>query len=283
MIDKNDRIGDNWRKRYPTLALHTIRTHHARESSHELSTETSSLTGFSTSVLYSPYPTNWPTFTPRDKLADWLESYATAQDLVVWTKSTVDGQPIYHSDTGKWEVSINHDGRKVQIQPVHIVMATGTLGDPYLPSFASQGTFSGATFHASQYQGGAQYAGKKVVLVGAGNTSIDLCQDLVVHKAAEVTMVQRSSTCVTSGDKVAEKLAHFWPEGVPVEYGDFNFGSLPLGHFKKLMIAQTDAMWEEEKELHDKLRKGGLALNMGPEGQGQLLRVWERGGGKHMP
>ncbi|KAH8100893.1 dimethylaniline monooxygenase (N-oxide-forming) [Cristinia sonorae] len=255
VIERNDRVGDNWRTRYPTLTLHTVR------------------------MLYQPYPRNWPVFTPRDKISDWLEMYSHSQDLVVWTKSHIADQPVYDDQLKRWSVTINRDGKPITIRPSHIVMATGTLGHPHFVRLPHQEKFLGVVLHASQYQGGVEYASKRVVVVGAGNTGIDICQDLVFHKAKSVTMVQRSSTCVTSGDKTVENLGKFWPDDVPVEIGDFKFGSIPLGQLKKMMQSQTDEMWKSEEELHKKLRKGGIELNMGPEGEGQLLMVWERGGG----
>ncbi|THH27618.1 hypothetical protein EUX98_g6572 [Antrodiella citrinella] len=259
VIEQNERIGDTWRKRYPTLTLHTVRNHHQ--------------------LLYQPFPRNWPFYTPKEKVADWLESYAKLQDLVAWTKSKVDGQPVYHDDRGKWDVVIDRNGEQVTIHPAHIVMAIGTLGEPREATLPNREKFAGTTLHTSKYEGGARYAGKRVVVVGAGNSSIDICQDLCFHKAKSVTMIQRSSTCVSSGESTAQNLMRFWPDGVPVEVGDFNFGAIPLGWFKKVMQTQTDAMWESQKDLFDKLRKGGMALNMGPDGQGQLLLVWEKGGG----
>lgn len=68
--------------------------------------------------------------------------------------------------------------------------------------------------------------------------------------------------------------------GNPVEVGDFKFASSPLGLQKKVMQGMQALLWDEEKELHEKLRKGGIKLNMGPEGQGQFLLVFERAGGK---
>ncbi|TCD67151.1 hypothetical protein EIP91_000436 [Steccherinum ochraceum] len=259
VIEKNERVGDNWRKRYPTLTLHTIRNHHQ--------------------MLYQPYPHNWPLFTPRDKVAEWLEAYAATQDLVIWTNSHIDGRPRYHDGRRKWEVNINRGGQRITIHPAHIVMATGTFGDPILPQLKDQQSFTGTTLHAAHYQGGALYAGKRVVVVGAGNSGIDICQDLCFHGAKSVAMIQRSSSCVVSGDKTAEALRRVWEDGLPVEVGDFKFGATSLGQLKKFMQTQTDVMWENEKELYAKLRKGGVALNMGPEGEGQLLLIWERGGG----
>lgn len=277
VIEKSERVGDIWRKRYPTLVLHTIRDHHQSESAVQVQKSQYLTNAFE--VLYQPYPHNWPTFTPRDKMADWLEAYSISQDLVIWTKSQIEGQPVYRESEHQWDVTIDRDGKKHTIHPVHIVMATGTINEPNEPKLLGQTEFSGTVLHSSRYPGGAAFFGKRVVVVGAGNSAIDICQDLCFHKAQSVTMVQRTATCVTSGDSVAQRLAANWPKRVPVEYGDFRFGSQPMGLLKKIMQSRTNAMWEGEKELFSKLRKGGVALTMGPEGQGQFLLVWERLGG----
>jgi len=259
VIEKNDRVGDNWRHRYPTLTLHTVRNQHQ--------------------LLYQPYPRNWPFFTPKDKLADWHEAYAKTQDLVVWTRSQLDGHPVYHDAEGKWDVVIDRDGQRVTIHPAHIVMAIGIFSKPIEVHLPNEEKFAGKVFHAARYQGGFEYADKRVVIVGAGNSSADICQDLCFHKAKSVTMVQRSSTCVQSGEVVADYQMETWLDGEPVEVGDFKFGTQGLGLTKRMMQMRTAEMWARDKELHDKLRKGGLVLNMGPNGQGHATLFWERGGG----
>ncbi|KAI0362858.1 hypothetical protein BV20DRAFT_984177 [Pilatotrama ljubarskyi] len=65
--------------------------------------------------------------------------------------------------------------------------------------------------------------------------------------------------------------------GIP----DFKAAAFLLGLQKKLVIANQDAMWDVEKELHNKLRKGGVQLYMGPEGEGLYLLVMERFGVCH--
>ncbi|KAI0663308.1 FAD/NAD-P-binding domain-containing protein [Cubamyces menziesii] len=259
VIEKHPRIGDVWRKRYPTLTLHTIKKHH--------------------NLLYQPFPANWPEYTPRDKLADWLEHYASIQDLVVWTSSELQPQPTYDAVSGTWDVTILRGGVQVKLRPAHIVVATGTLGEPYMPNIQGHGNFRGQVLHSDRFDGGAHYAGKNVVVVGAGNSSIDICQDLVYSGAQSVTMIQRSSTCVMSRDFISMVMRSIWSDDLPVEAADFKAAAWPLGLQKKLSIATEGAMWEAEKELHDKLRKGGVKLNMGLEGQGLYLLVLERFGG----
>ncbi|PIL37042.1 hypothetical protein GSI_00734 [Ganoderma sinense ZZ0214-1] len=259
VIDRNTRVGDNWRKRYPTLTLHTVKRHHT--------------------LLYQSYPTNWPEFTPRDRLADWLELYVTMQDLVVWTSAEIKGRPTYNTETNEWDVAVFREGFEVKLHPAHIVLATGTLGERNIPDIPDLEQFQGQVLHSQDYTGGTSYAGKRTVIIGAGNSSIDVCQDLVFNGAASVTMVQRSSTCVMSREYIARRQRAVFPEDIPMDVSDFKSASMPFGLLKKLNIADQQAAWEEDKELHDKLRKGGVKLNMGPEGEGLYLLVMERGGG----
>ncbi len=230
-------------------------------------------------VLYQPYPSNWPEFTPRDKLADWLELYASIQDLVVWTNAEFKERPVYSTETNDWDVTITREGFEVKLRPAHIVLATGTLGEPNIPDIPDMERFQGCVLHSHEYTGGTQFAGKRAVVVGAGNSAIDVCQDLVFHGAQSVTMLQRSVTCVMAREFISGLQRAAFPEDVPLAIADFKWASFPLGLMKKLMIASEGAMWDAQKELHDKLRKGGLNLNMGPEGQGLYLLVMERGGG----
>ena len=172
------------------------------------------------------------------------------------------------------------EGSLVDLRPAHIVVAIGTLGAPHIPVIPDRHLFKGMVTHSAEFKNALPYKDKKVVVVGAGNSSIDICQDLVIGGAKCVTMVQRSSTCVTSRSNVASGMNRFWVEGVPTEVGDFKFGSTPLGLLREHMVAHQHETWALDQDLHEKLRKGGLKLNIGPIGEGQFLLVFERGGGE---
>ncbi|KAJ7162751.1 FAD/NAD-P-binding domain-containing protein [Mycena crocata] len=259
IIEKNPRIGDNWRQRYPTLTLHTIKTHHT--------------------MLYQSYPDNWPTYTPRDKLADWLEQYAITQDLVVWTNSQVLPTPTYDSAAKRWTVVIDRAGTNTTLHPVHIVLAAGTVGAPRIPSIPGAELFTGTNIHAAAYAGGKAFAGKRTLVVGAGNSAADICQDLAFQGAAEVTMLQRSSSCVVSADNVRRLLERLWPADVPTEVADFKVQVMPYLLLREIGKVTTDRMWEAEKETHEGLREAGLSLTMGKDGSGQFVMIFERFGG----
>ncbi|KAI9001123.1 FAD/NAD-P-binding domain-containing protein [Trametes punicea] len=259
VVERNPRVGDSWRKRYPSLTLHTISRYN--------------------SMLYQSYPSNWPEYAPRDKIADWLEQYATIQDLIVWTKAELKNTPVYNPASKDWDVTILREGFEVKLRPAHLVFATGTLGKPHIPDIPGLDLFQGQVMHSQQFAGAAAYAGKQVVVVGAGNSSIDICQDLVLGGAESVTMIQRSSTCVLSRDYVAQQLRASYPEDVPLPIADFKWASFPVGLLRKIIIANQQSAWDANKELHEKLRKGGLQISMGPKGQGIYILSMERGGG----
>ncbi|MFJ2544434.1 flavin-containing monooxygenase [Microbacterium sp. NPDC087589] len=69
-----------------------------------------------------------------------------------------------------------------------VVLANGTLAEPNIPAFA--GTFTGELMHTSAYRSPAQLAGKRVLLIGAGNSGCDIAVD-AVHHAASVDMSVR--------------------------------------------------------------------------------------------
>ncbi|KIK62728.1 hypothetical protein GYMLUDRAFT_260001 [Collybiopsis luxurians FD-317 M1] len=260
VVEKNARVGDQWRKRYPTLTLHTTKQHHT--------------------MLYQPYPQNWPRYTPRDKVADWLEQYTVSQDLLIWTNSQPLATPSYDPVTKKWTVSIDRDGQIVTIHPNHIILATGTLGRPYVPDIEGRDLFKGEAFHSELYSGGSTLSGKRVVVVGTGNSGADIALDAHVRGAREVTLLQRSSTCVQSAKTIGEMLDEVWGPEVPTEVGDFRGEAVPFKLRKQLLGEQKDVQFAKDKYIYEGLAKAGMDVNFGPDGAGLLPLVYERGGGK---
>ncbi|GJJ11777.1 hypothetical protein Clacol_006015 [Clathrus columnatus] len=259
LIDKSDRIGDVWRDRYPSLTLHTPKTHHA--------------------MLYTQPPSNWPKFTPRDKVAHMLEQYAINQELVIWHRSTILPGPVYNSVTKRWTVEVLKDGEKIILHPYHIVLAIGLFGPRYVPDLPGVDLFQGDHCHAEQFKGAEYYVGKKVVVVGAAQTGSDICLDLALRNAAEVTMVQRSSTIVISIDLTNKGLDTVYPLGVDPAVGDFRSSGFPIGLVKKLAIAGKDVRIAEQKSMLEGLEKAGLKLSEGEEGGGFPVQLYAYGYG----
>jgi cation diffusion facilitator CzcD-associated flavoprotein CzcO len=202
------------------------------------------------------------------------------QDLVVWTASQVLPTPSYDEERARWTVVVDKNGEQVTLHPKHIVLATGTLGDPFVPTISSMGSFKGTVSHASSYAGGHTYSGKRVLVVGAGNTGADVCQDLHARGAASVTMLQRSKTCVVSSAIFGQQFSKSWPEGVPTEVNDFKAAALPLGLLKELTKESQKEVDDFDKEMQEGLKRAGLKLTTGPDGSGLIILVFERLGGE---
>lgn len=175
VVEREAHVGDSWRQRYD-LKLHTY----------------SRICSF----LYESYPTNFPLYMPRDRLADALEAYVTSQDLVVWTSTTVLPSPTYDEKSRRWSVVVMREGKEVRLRPKYIVMATGFAGEPNMPSWPGENIYKGVIYHSGRHPGGQHFAGKNVVVVGAGQSAADMCVDFVRHGAGNITMLQRSATQV---------------------------------------------------------------------------------------
>ncbi|KAJ7184425.1 FAD/NAD-P-binding domain-containing protein [Mycena filopes] len=237
VVESNLRVGDNWRKRYPTLTLHTPKRYNE--------------------LLYQPFPKTWPVYTPRDKVADWLEQYVQSQDLVVWTDSHPIPTPTFDSIARRWTVIIDRAGQQVTLNPAHIVLAAGALGDPNIPDMDNRDAFEGPVVHCANYNGGNSFAGKQVVVVGAGNTSADICQDLCFHGAESVTMVQRSANCVLSVNSVRAMIECWYPGDRGNDVSDFLIMAQPLGLLERKSKESEALLLEQQKETHEGLRKAG--------------------------
>ncbi|KAG1733994.1 FAD/NAD(P)-binding domain-containing protein [Suillus lakei] len=205
--------------------------------------------------------TTFPKYIPKGELANFLESYAIDQELCIWLSSSIASTPIYDSTSARWTVEIQHEDRKVILNPKHLVLATGH-GSPRIPTWNGMDEFQGALYHSDFHKDAEQFRGKRVVVVGAGSASGDICQDFVAHGAAEVTLVQRSATCVVSST-TAEK-THFkapFPESNPIEELDFRMNSMPRAFLLQLnKSGGTQHVKMFDEKLHEGLRKAGFNL-----------------------
>lgn len=265
VIEAQSRLGDTWRKRYDSLTLHTPRMHDH--------------------FLYQRYPQNWPLHTPKEKLADWIESYANCQDLTVWLNSKpVDGSiPIYDGDAKRWTITIDRAGQHVTLFPAHIVLCIGTVGTRIVPHVKNQDVFKGTVIHGADYKSPVPFTNKRVVVVGAGNTAGDICLDLSVC-ADTITMVQRSKSTLVPVEVVRTILTRFWPDdgSVPTEVADFKFSSAPLNllrQLSRLNKAGGGGSGGRYAELYRGLREKGMIVDDGEDGEGIAFQVLERFGG----
>ena len=257
IVDREKRIGDNWRKRYHALTLHNqVHVNH---------------------LPYMPFPPNWPVYIPKDKLANWFEAYVDAMELNFWTDSRFE-RGSYDEATGRWSAVLRRgDGSERVLHPRHIVMATGVSGIANIPDIPTLKSFSGTVLHSSGYGDGETWKGKRAVVVGTGNSGHDIAQDL--HSSgAIVTLVQRSPTLVTNIEPSAQLAYATYSEG-SLEDNDLIAVSMPLALARKTHQMITEQSKQFDKELLDGLKAVGFKLDYGEDNTGWQFKYLTRGGG----
>jgi cation diffusion facilitator CzcD-associated flavoprotein CzcO len=257
IVDREKRIGDNWRKRYHALTLHNqVQVNH---------------------LPYMLFPPNWPTYIPKDKLANWFESYVDGMELNFWTGTEFEGGS-YDESEGLWTVTLRRaDGSRRTMHPRHVVMATGVSGIPSLPDIPSLKNFAGTVIHSSRYTDGEAWKGKKAIVIGTGNSGHDIAQDLF-SSGAEVTLVQRSSTLVVSIEPSAQLVYTPYNEGT-LDDNDLIATSMPLKLARKSHALTCEKSKELDKELLDGLARVGFKLDFGEDNTGWQFKYLTRGGG----
>ena len=263
VVEKNERVGDNWRHRYDSLVLHDpVWFDH---------------------LPYLPFPPQWPVFTPKDKLADWLEAYSRIMELDVWTQAEVRGGH-YEVNGRRWSVQVRDaSGTERTVFPRHVVLATGLYSMPFVPEISGAAEFGGTLMHSSLYRSGRKFAGKKAVVIGASNSGHDIAQDLCEH-GSDVTMIQRSSTYViNSADFVGVLLAGRYEEGgPPTADADRLSISVPNRMLLELAKYATQVVASIESELLSDLHRRGFEVGFGAGGAGITELFLQRGGGYYI-
>jgi cation diffusion facilitator CzcD-associated flavoprotein CzcO len=259
LVDRYARAGDNWRLRYNGLLLHD--------------------TKWATQFPYFPYPETWPLFTPKERLADWIEAYVNLLDLDLWTSTTVHSAS-YDEGEGRWTVDLTHGRERRTLRPHHLVFATGKDGIPFRPSVDGETEFAGTIAHSSDHLGGESVRGKKVVVVGAGASAHDIAQDAYEHEAASITMVQRSPVLVFSQRHGLKVLfgAYYGEDGPDSETADLLSSANPLALGLQLAPDVTRRIAALDAELIEGLEAAGFRTTLGPGDAGQA-HLTTRGGG----
>jgi cation diffusion facilitator CzcD-associated flavoprotein CzcO len=257
IVDRWPRIGDNWRKRYHALTLHNqVQVNH---------------------LPYMLFPPNWPTYIPKDKLANWFEAYVDGMELNFWTQTEFEGGS-YDEQQGRWTVTLRRsDGSKRTMHPRHVVLATGVSGIPNIPDIAGLKNFAGKVLHSSRYDDGENWKGKRALVIGTGNSGHDIAQDLY-SSGAVVTLVQRSSTLVVSIEPSAQLVYSPYNEGT-LDDNDLIAVSFPLKLARKSHALTSDKSKALDKELLEGLERAGFKLDFGEDNTGWQFKYLTRGGG----
>lgn len=265
IIEKHERAGDSWRKRYKSLCLHDpVWYDH---------------------LPYIPFPENWPVFAPKDKVGDWLEMYTKVMELNYWASTECVG--ARYDDTAKlWTVEVTRDSKPVTLRPAHIVFATGAYGPPKLIDLPGAADFTGEILHSSQYSDGERFKGQNVTVIGAASSGHDVSVDLW-EAGAKVTMVQRSPTTVVRSQTQLDLAFGIYSEaalaqGITTEIADTIAASNPFALAPETQKPLTDAIRQRDAEFYEKLAASGFALDFGEDETGLMMKAYRTGSGYYV-
>jgi len=172
VLEKAGTVGAVWRLHYDRLHLHTDRDH-------------SGLPGMA-------MPRDYPTYPSRAQVVEYLEAYARHFEVRPHFNTEVQrvarSGESWHVETGTGELAA----------PV-VVVATGIATAPHRPSWPGMGTFRGDILHSSEYRNAAAFAGKRVLVVGFGNSGGEIALDLA-EAGIDVALAVRSPVQIIPRD-----------------------------------------------------------------------------------
>lgn len=192
IIEKSDRVGNAWHNHYDRLHLHTV-----KQWSH---------------LPHMPFPEEYPTYVSRDQLIDYFENYKREFDIKPYFDQGV--EHISRGENG-WEVKLDNgnllDAKKV-------IVATGVNRIPNVPNWPGEDQFAGTILHSRVYKNAKPFKGKKVLVIGMGNTGAELALDLSEH-GIETYLSVRSPISIVPRDL----------NGRPVQVTAKQLQKLPFG------------------------------------------------------
>jgi NAD(P)H-nitrite reductase large subunit len=165
VIDKATQVGASWRSHYDRLHLHTVKS-------------LSALPGLD-------FPAPLPQYVPRQGVVDYLQTYAERAGIA--PHFGAEARAILPAEGGGW-LTTTGDGRSFRSHAV--VVTTGANNLPFVPKIEGDDVFAGRVLHSRDYRSGAAFAGKRVLVVGMGNTGAEIALDLAEHGVAVALSVR---------------------------------------------------------------------------------------------
>jgi cation diffusion facilitator CzcD-associated flavoprotein CzcO len=261
VVEKWPRIGDSWRKRYHSLALHnSIHLNH---------------------LPYMEFPPTWPKYIPKDMLGLWFEFYAEVMEINCWTDTEFVGG-VWNETQKCWTARLKRgDGTERIVRPRHLVFANGVSSYPMIPDVPGLEDFKGEVIHSEGFDSGAGWEGKKAFILGTGSSANDIALDLHSH-GVNTTLIQRGSTTVVSIDPSARLNEAIWDEGGALEDCDLVVSAATPPLIIKAYKSVVQRMLELDKEMIEGLKRIGFKHDIGEDETGHQMKYFRRGGGYNL-
>lgn len=198
LIDRAPHVGASWRARYDRLRLNT-----GRLTSH---------------MPNRPYATGTAVFPTRDQVVAHLDRHAHEDGIELQLETAV--ERIDRDDNG-WRLATSAG----EICAQQVVVATGYEHTPRIPQWPGMESFSGELLHSAGYRNPAPFAGKRVVVVGAGSSAMEIVHDVATGGAEKTWLAVRTPPNI---------MLRALPGGFPSDYLATPLFDAPLGFVDRL-------------------------------------------------
>ena len=162
-LEREDDVGGNWYYGRPHSSVYA--------STHTISSKRL------TEYVDFPMPKEYPAYPHHRQVWEYLKSYARHLGLYEHIELNCTIANITYEGTG-WVVRLANGAER---RYRGIIVANGHNWDPRLPKYP--GKFDGQVFHSSQYKTPDVLAGRRVLVVGAGNSGCDIAAESAQHAA----------------------------------------------------------------------------------------------------
>jgi putative flavoprotein involved in K+ transport len=193
VLEQEARVGGTWARRYDRLHLHTVR-------------------GFSGLAHYR-IPRRFPAYLSRDEFVAYLGEYADHFGLQIVTSCAV--RKIAAEDSSEFWRITTADGETWRARAV--VIATGQYRVPVTPRWPGADIYRGQLSHSVNYSNPSPFVGKRVLVVGAGNSGAEIATDIAENGGGFVALSIRTPPAIVPRD----------PFGMPVQRTGIMLSFLP--------------------------------------------------------
>jgi thioredoxin reductase len=206
VLERGASVGHTWANLYDSLVLHTGK-------------HLSALPGL-------PFGSRTPLFPPRAHFLDYLHKYASLFRLPVRTETPA--ERLERDGDAGWRIGTPRGDLVART----IVMATGIVANPVSPGFPGRDVFRGRVFHSVEYRRPGPFVGRRVLVVGAGNSAGEIAPELA-RAGARVTVSVRSGAVAVPRELL----------GLPIQYFAVVTSLLPAS-LQRVVLTATAKLGE---------------------------------------
>ncbi|CAG8459021.1 4455_t:CDS:2 [Ambispora gerdemannii] len=182
-----------------------------------------------------PIPTNWPTYLPHKLLQQYLESYAENFDLYSYIKLNTKVIKVSQLSDNRWKVkyqsneTITTTDTDINEEEFdYVIVCSGKERASWIPNYQGRDTFGGKQIHSHIYRDPKQFEDKRIVVVGTGNSGIEIASELS-HFASQVYLCARDGRIPWV---VPRRLLH----GLPLDHSMTRISSYIPTKIKNIMF-----------------------------------------------